>query len=189
MDVASASKSSLTAEQIATLANFEFALSNAVHKALLPDGNPQVAGAQSKLKARGVVPLGELTTAVPVVGPFLRPLVALLGALDLENVDAKPGSVFSLALLNEAQAAKLALFQTILRQEVESVFPNATESTPPDAPLPSKASPNDAMPSPTPELSPDTSEDEGSESDTPSPEAPSPADVPDSARLSSPSPK
>jgi hypothetical protein len=188
MDVATATNSSLNAEQIAALANFEFALSNAAHKVLLSDENPQV-GAQSKLKARAVVPLGELTTAVPMIGPFLRPLVPLLGALSLENVDAKPGSVFSLALLNESQAATLALFQTILRQEVEKVLPNANNSTPPDAPPPSKASPNDVMPSPTPELSPDTSEDGGSDGDTTSPEDTSPADVPDSTRLSSPAPK
>jgi len=183
IDVSSASNSFLNAEQIATLANFEFALSNAAHKVLLSNENPQV-GAQSKLKARGVVPLGELATAVPMIGPFLRPMLPLLEALNLDDVGAKPGSVFSLALLNEAQFASLALFQTVLLQEVENVFPNANNSTPLDAPLPSKASPNDVMPSPTPEPHPGASEDDGSDSD-----APSPADVPDSTNSSSPAPR
>lgn len=178
IDVASASQTSLNAEQIVALANFEFALSNAAHKVLLSDRSPEV-GAQSKLKARGVVPLGELMTAVPTIGPFLRPIVPLLTALDLEYVDAKPGSVFSLALLNQGQSAKLALFQTILGQEVENILPNANNSTLPDVPLPSKASPNDVMPSPTPEPFQD-----GSESDVPSP-----AVAPDSTPLSSPAPK
>ena len=188
MDVASASKTSLNAEQIAALANFEFALSNAAHKVLLSVENPEVA-AQSKLKARGVVPLGELTTAVPMIGPFLRPLVPLLTALNLEYVDSKSGSAFSLALLNEDQSDKLTLFQTILRQEVENIFPNANNSTPSDAPLPSKASPNDVMPSPTPELSSDTPEDEASDRDVPSPGDTPPMDASNSTHLSSPSPE
>ena len=75
MDVASASNSSLNAEQIAALATFEFALSNAAHKVLS----------------------GENTAG----GPFLRPLVSLSGALNLDSVDVKPNSVFSLALLTE----------------------------------------------------------------------------------------
>jgi len=186
VDVASASNGSLDAEQIAALATFEFALSNAVHKVLLSDGNPE-GGAQSKLKARGVVPLGELTTGVPMIGPFLRPFVSLLEAIELDSVDAKPNSVFNLALLNEDQSAKLARFQTILRQELANVLPNASNSTSPDAPLPSKASPNDVEASPTP--SPDTSEDDGSDSDTPSPDDASPADVPVSTPVPSPAPK
>lgn len=190
MDVASASQISLNAEQIAALANFEFALSNAAHKVLLSDGNPEVL-AQSKLKARGVVPLGELTTAVPTIGPFLRPIVPLLKVLNLEYVDAKPGSVFSSTLLNEAQSSKLALFQTILRQEVENmnILPDANNSTPPDAPLPSKASPDDVIPSPTPEPSPDASGDDGSDSEAPSPDDTSPVDAPDSIHLPSLAPK
>lgn len=185
MDVASASTSSLDAEQIAMLANFEFALSNAAHKVLLPDGNPAI-GAQSKLKVRAVVPsvvpLGQLTTAVPIIGPFLQPLLPLLQALDLEYVDAKPGSVFSLALLNQDQSAKLSLFQTILRQEVDKFLPNANNSTPPDAP-----SPNDVIPPPTPESSQGAPE---NGSDAPSPDGTSPVNTPDSGTLlSSPAPK
>lgn len=186
MDVASASNGSLNAEQIAALANFEFALSNAAHKVLLSGGNPE-DGAQSKLKARGVVPLGELAAGVPMIGPFLRPLVPLLEALNLDSVDAKANSVFSLALLNEYQSTKLAQFQTILRQELANVLPDASSSTPPDATLPSKASPDDVKPSQTP--SPNTSEDDGSDSDTPSSDDASPADVPDSTPVSSPVPK
>ena len=185
VDVASASNSSLNVEQIAALANFEFALSNAVHK-VLSGGNPE-GGTQSKLKARGLVPLGELTTGVPMIGPFLRPLVSLLEALNLDSVDAKPNSVFSLALLNEDQSTKLAQFQTILRQEIAKVLPDASSPTPPDAPSPSKASPNDAKPSQTP--SPNTSDDDGSDDDTPSPDDASPADEPASTPISSPGPK
>jgi len=175
MDVSSASNSSLNAEQIATLANFEFALSNAAHKVLLSDGNPE-GSAQSKLKARGLFPLGELTTGVPMIGPFLRPVVPLLEALNLDSVDVTTNSVFSLALLNEDQSTKLAQFQTVLRQEIASVFPNASNSTPPDAPLP-------------PDVSPDASEDGSSDSDTPSPDDASPADVPASTPVASPVPK
>ena len=183
MDVASASNSSLDAEQIAALATFEFALSNAAHKVL--SSGSTAGGAQSKLKTRGVVPLGELTTGIPMIGPFLRPLVPLLGALNLDSVDAKPNSVFSLALLTEDQSTKLAQFQTILRQEIQNALPNASNSTSPDAPLPSKASPDDddAKPSQTPP--PNTSEDGSSDSDTPSPDDTSPADVPASTPVSS----
>lgn len=170
MDVASASNSSLDAEQIAALASFEFALSNAVHK-VLSDGSPD-GSAQSKLKARNLVPLGELTTGVPMIGPFLRPLVSLLEALNLDSVDAKPNSVFSLALLNENQSTKLAQFQTILRQEIANVLPNASNSTLPDVPMPSKASPDDVKPS-----------------QMPSPEGASPADLPDPTPVTSPVPK
>ncbi|KAF9654439.1 hypothetical protein BDM02DRAFT_3106843 [Thelephora ganbajun] len=186
MEVASASKSSLNAEQIATLANFEFALSNAAHKVLLSGRNFE-SGAQSKLKARGVFPLGELATGVPMIGPFLRPLVPLLEALGLDSVDAKPNSVFSLALLNEEQSVKLSLFQTILRQELVNVLPNAYNSTPPDAPSPSKASPENVQPSPSP--SPDASEDDVSDSDTPSPNDASLAGEPASTPVSSSVPK
>lgn len=180
MDVASASKASLNAEQIATLAGFEFALSNAVHKVLLSDGNLD-GGVQSKLKARGLVPLGELCTAAPLIGSFLQPLVPLLKAIDLESVDAKPGSVFSSAFLTEDQSAKLALFQTVLRQEVATALPNVNNSTTPDAHLPSKASPDDDKPS-TPGPSPDTPGDDGPNSDS------SPPNVPDST-LPSPAPE
>ena len=182
MDVASASNSSLDAEQIAALASFEFALSNAVHK-VLSDGSPD-GSAQSKLKARNLVPLGELTTGVPMIGPFLRPLVSLLEALNLDSVDAKPNSVFSLALLNENQSTKLAQFQTILRQEIANVLPNASNSTLPDVPMPSKASPDDVKPSQMP--SPDAS---NFDSDVPSPEGASPADLPDPTPVTSPVPK
>ena len=172
MDVASASNSSLNAEQITALANFEFALSNAVHKCL-SDGTPNSSGAQSKLKTREAVPLAELTTGVPVIGPFMRPLVSLLEALDLDSVDAKPNSVFSLALLNEDQSTKLAQFQTILRQEFANVFPDVSNSTLPDS---SKASPDGAKPSQPP--SPNASDGDASGGDTPSPDDASPADVP-----------
>jgi hypothetical protein len=184
MDVASASKTSLNAEQVATLASFEFALSNAVHKVLLSDSNLG-GGAQSKLKVRGDFPLGELATAVPVIGPFLQPFVSLLKALNLYSVDAKPGSVFSLALLNEDQSAKLVQFQTILRQEVANILPNAFNSTVPDASSPSEADPDGAKPP----QSPDTPEGEGSDDDTSSPEDSLPAQVPDSTSTSSPAPK
>lgn len=185
VDVASASNGSLNVEQIAALANFEFALSNAVHK-VLSGGSPE-GGSQSKLKARGLVPLGELTTGVPMIGPFLRPLVSLLEALNLDSVDAKPNSVFSLALLNEDQSTKLAQFQTILRQELAKVLPDASNPTLPDAPSPSKASPNDAKPSQPP--SPNTSDDDGSDSDTPSFDDALPVDEPASIPVPSPSPK
>lgn len=186
MDVGSASNSSLNVEQIAALANFEFALSNAVHK-VLSDGSPE-GGAQAKLKARGVVPLGELTTGVPMIGPFLRPFVPLLEALNLDSVETKPNSVFSLALLTEDQSTKLAQFQTILRQEIAKVLPSDTsDPTPPDAPSPSKASPDDAEPSQTP--SPNTSDDDGSDSDVPSTDDVSPADEPASTPVPSPGPK
>ena len=189
LDISSAAKSSLNAEQIATLANFEFALSNAAHKVLLSEGNLE-GGAQSKLKARGIVPLADLTTAVPVIGPFLRPLVPLLQALNLDSVDAKPGAVFSLALLNKDQSEKLALFQTVLQQELASVLPNADNSTSPDAPSPStEASPDDVMPSSVPEPSPDTFEDNSFDSDGPSPADASLADTPASTPASSPAPK
>ena len=185
MNVASAPNASLDADQIAALANFEFALSNAAHKVLSPGGNPE-SGAQSKLKARGVVPLGELTTGVPVIGPFLRPFVPLLEALGLDSVDAEQNSVFSLALLNEEQSTKLAQFQTFLRQEIASVFPNVTSSNPPDATPPSKSSPDDAKPSQAP--SPNTSGDDDSDSDIPSPDDTSPAGVPASVPVASPAP-
>ena len=180
MDVASASKVSLNAEQIAILANFEFALSNAAHTVLTDgSGNPD-GGAQSKLKVRGTVPLAELTTAIPVVGPFLLPLASMLGALGLDSVDAKSNSVFNLALLTEDQSMKLAQFQTILRQQTATFLPN---STTPDATSPSKASPDD------PGSSPDTSEGNSSDDGAPSPEGTLPMDVPDSTPTSSPAPK
>jgi len=174
LNVASASDTSLNAEQIAALANFEFALSNAVHKVLSPGGTPE-GGAQSKLKARGVVPLGELTTGVPIIGAFLRPFVLLLEALKLDSVDAETNSVFSLALLNEEQSTKLAQFQTILRQEYAEFLPNVTDSSPPGATLPSKSSPDDTKPSQAP--SPNTSDGDDSGSDAPSPDDASPADA------------
>jgi hypothetical protein len=187
MDVSSTSNNSLNAEQIATLANFEFALSNAVHKVLLPSGSPG-GGAQSKLKTRGVV--ADLTTGVPVIGVFLRPMASLLEALNLDSANFKPGSsAFSLALLNEEQSMKLAQFQTILRQEVKTVFPDFDDSASPDPPSPSEASPNDVKPSPTPEPSSNTPEDDGSDSGTSSPDDASPADVPASTPISSPAPK
>jgi hypothetical protein len=182
LDVASASDGSLNAEQIAALASFEFALSNAVHEVL--SGASPEGGAQSKLKARGLMPLGELVTGVPMIGSFLLPLVSLLEALNLDSVDAKPNSVFSFALLSEDQSTKLAQFQTILRQELTKVLPDASNPTPPDAPSPSKASPNDAKPSQAP--SPSTSDDDSSDSDTPSPDDASPADKPASTPVSSP---
>ncbi|KAF9787062.1 hypothetical protein BJ322DRAFT_698526 [Thelephora terrestris] len=178
MDVASASKASLNSEQIATLASFEFALSNAVNKVLLSDGNLD-SGAQSRLKARGVVPLGELATSVPIIGGFLQPFVPLLGSLGFESVDAKLGSVFSMELMNEEQSAKLALFQTIFQQELASILPNVSNFTTPDARVPSKASPDDVKPS-TPGLSPDTPGDDGPNSDSSLPVDSSPADVPNS---------
>lgn len=185
VDVTSASNGSLNAEQIATLANFEFALSNAAHK-VLSSGNPQ-GDVQSKLKTRGAFPLGELVTSVPMIGSFLRPIVPLLEALGLDSVDATPNSVYSMALLTEDQSAKLSQLRSFLRQEVEKVFPNASNPTPSDVPSPSKASPDDTKVSPTPP--PDTSEDDGSDSDTPSPEDASPADEPVATPVSSPAPK
>ena len=185
MDVASASNSSLNAEQITALANFEFALSNAVHKCL-SDGTPDSSGAQSKLKTREAVPLAELTTGVPVIGPFMRPLVSLLEALDLDTVDAKPNSVFSLALLSEDQSTKLAQFQTILRQEFANVFPDVPNSTLPDPSSPSKASPDNTKPSQPP--SSNASDGDGSDGDTLSPDNALPADLPTSTPISSLSP-
>ena len=186
MDVTSASNSPLNAEQITALANFEFALSNAVHKCL-SDGTPDSSGAQPKLKAREAVPLAELTTGVPMIGPFMRPLVSLLEALDLGSIDPKPNSVFSLALLNADQSTKLAQFQTILQQEFENVFPDASNSTLPDVPSPSKASPDDTKPSQAP--SPNASDGDASDSGTPSPDDALPADVPASTPVSSSSSK
>lgn len=144
IDVATASKTSLNTEQIATLANFEFALSNAMHK-VLSDGSPQGV-AQSKLQARGAIPLGELIAGLPLIGPFLLPLVSLLKVIGLEFVDAKQGSAFSLALLNEDQSTKLAQFQTILRQEVATFLPNS--STPDASPSPESNNSNSDAPSP-----------------------------------------
>lgn len=184
LDVASASTTSLNAEQIAALATFEFALSNAAHK-VLSNGNPE-GSAQSKLKAREAMSLGALITAVPLFGPFLQPCVPLLKGLNLDMIDAKHGSVFNLALLNEDQAAKLAQFQTILRQEVASVSPNINNGTTPDASVPSEASPNDAEPSPAPEKPLDTPEGQGSDPSDASPSSDgSPTDGPDVTPMSS----
>lgn len=182
MDVASASNSTLNADQIATLASFEFALSNAVHKVLLSSGNTE-GTSQSKLETRGAMPLAEVVTAIPMFGPFMIPLVPMLEALGLDSVNVTPNSVFSMALLNEEQSAKLAQFQTILREEIEKVLPNTSNTSPPDAPSPSKASPDDAKASPTP--SADTSEDDDSDLSTPSPDDASPADIPVATPVSS----
>ena len=187
MDVASASTSSLNAEQVTALASFEFALSNAVRKTLPSSGNPE-SGAQAKLRAAGgVYPLGDVATGLPIVGAFLQPILPFLKALDLDSIPATSSSVFSTALLNEDQSTKLARFQSILKQEIEEIFPNDSNSTPSDAPLPSKASPEDVKASPTP--SPDTSEDDGSDSNAPSPGDASPADVPVPTPVSSPGPE
>ena len=187
MDVASASTTSLNAEQVAALANFEFALSNAVRKVLPSSGTPEGA-AQSKLRAAGVYPLGDIATGIPLVGAFLQPILPFLEATGLNSISATPSSVFSMKLLNEDQSAKLAQFQSILKQEIENILPpNDSSSTPSDAPSPSKASPEDVKASPTP--SPDTSEDEDEGSSAPSPDDASPADVPVATPLSSPGPK
>jgi len=188
VDVASASTRSLNAEQVTALASFEFALSNAVRKTLPSSGNPE-GGAQAKLRATGgVYPLGDVATGLPMVGAFLQPVLPFLEALDLDSIPATSSSVFSTALLNEDQSTKLARFQSILKQEIEEIFSNDSSSTPSDAPLPSKASPeDDVKASPTP--SPDTSEDDGSGSDAPSPDDASPADVPVATPVSSPGPK
>lgn len=185
VDVASASTSSLNAEQVAALASFEYALSNAVRKTLPSSGNPE-GGAQSKVRASGgVYPLGDVATGLPMVGVFLQPILPFLEALGLDSIPAtSSSSVFSTALLNEDQSTKLAQFQSNLKQEIEKVFPSDSDSTPSDAP---KASPEDAKASPTP--SPDTSEDEDSDSNTPSPDDPSPADVPVATPVPSPGPK
>jgi len=188
LDVASASTTSLKAEQIAALATFEFALSNAAHK-VLSDGNPG-GDAQSKLKAREAMSLGALITAVPLFGPFLQPCVPLLKGLNLDAIDAKHGSVFNLALLNEDQAAKLTQFQTILRQEIASVSPNINNATTPDASVPFEASPDDAGPSPTPEQPLDTTKGQGSDPSDASPANDgSPTDGPDTTPMPSLAPK
>jgi len=186
LDVASASDSTLNAEQIGALATFELALSNAAHKVLLSSGTPK-DGAQSKLKARGSFPLGEVTAGVPLIGPFLRPVTSLLESLGLGSVNATPSSVFSSGLLSEYQSAKLAQFRSILQQEIENILPDVSDTTPSDVPLPSKASPDDVEVSPTP--SPGTSEDDDSNRSTPSPDDASPADVPVATPVSSPAPK
>lgn len=187
MDVASASTTSLNAEQITTLANFEFALSNAVRKVLPSSVNPE-GGAQSKLRAAGVYPLGDIATGLPLVGAFLQPILPFLEAVGLDSITATSSSVFSTALLNEDQSAKLAQFQSILKQEIENILPpNDSSSTPSDAPLPSKASPEDVKASPTP--SPGASEDEDSDPSAPSPDDASPADVPVATPVSSPAPE
>lgn len=188
LDVASALKTPLNVEQIATLANFEFALSNAAHKVLASGGNAE-GGAQTKLKAGGTVPLAELATAVPMIGPFLQPFVPLLRFLNLDTLDAKPGSVFSLALLNENQSAKLAQFQTILRQEVANVLPNVSNTPTSDPPMPSKASPSDDVePSSTPEIPSDASGGEGPGSSASSPDDISQAERQDSTLMTPPAP-
>ena len=186
MDVASVSNTSLDAEQIAALASFEFALSNAVHKVLLSSGSPG-GGAQSKLNAREFFPLGGLVSGVPLVGAFLKPVVPLLEALRLDSINVTPTSVFSTALLSEDQSTKLAQFQSILQKEIESALPDAFKPTPPDVPLPSKASPDDVKASPT--ASPGTSEDNNSDPNTPSPDDASPADAPVTTPVSSPAPE
>lgn len=186
VDVASASNISLDAEQIATLATFEFALSNAVHKVLLSSGSPE-GGAQSKLKTRDVFPLASVVSSAPLVGAFLQPVVPLLETLRLDSMNVTPTSAFSTALLNEDQSAKLVQFQSILQEELKSALPNVFDPTPSDAPLPSKSSPEEVKASPT--SSPDASEDEDADPTTPSPDNASPADVPFVTPLSSPAPK
>lgn len=164
---------SLTADQLEALADIESLLFEAAHEvtAGLPDA---ITPANATLQARGLLPLGSILTGLPIIGPFLLPLLPLLDSIGLASVDASPEAVNAMSL-NEDQTSKLAHLKAILEEDVPDLMPeNDDHGDGASAPTPSGVSPA-ANPTPTAGAAEDSS------STTPSavsPEAETPCATP-----------
>lgn len=133
----------ITPDQLATLADIQTLLFNATHE--VTSSLPKDAAlAKSTLKARGLLPLGSILTGLPIIGPFLQPLLPLLDSIGLASVDASPQAMNTLSL-NEDQNAKLAQLKAILVDNVPDLMPE--DSDKPE--LSPEAAGSSATPAPT----------------------------------------